>query len=288
LEIGHSLAARLERSALDYHAACEAVKRAEHSITSTDELSNSYVVVLHHILNGVESSDGDGTPPDLTSELCLRETKHAAFLALLPSLLLQLDKSDEEASHILPIARASLLGLADINVEPGFKDRLSSAIQRFEDVKAESERTRAMMTERVNLLRDVRKIWVSAGSILKDLGTVRGELDDLMEQQKWKSSTSSHLPPTPESVNASLPLSSRTLENTTEQVALLQASFDQNVRASISVLPGAVGPGLRMYFVKCREVLSATFEHSRQMIRLTDSINKQALAMSAIRDQGHA
>ncbi|KAI9447766.1 hypothetical protein H4582DRAFT_1896216 [Lactarius indigo] len=287
LEIGLSLAARLERSALDYHAACEAVRRAEHSVTSVNELSNSYVSTLHHMLNGVDSSDGDGTPPDVTTELCLRETKHAAFLALLPSLLQQLDKSDEEAGRVLPIAHASLLGLADINVEPGFKDRLSLAIRRLEDVRGESENTRAVMTERVNLLRDARKIWVSAGSILKDLGTILGELDDLMEQQKWKSSTTSHLPPTPESMNASLPLSNRTLENASEQVALLQASFDQDVHTGVSVLPGAVGPSLRMYLVKCREGLSAILEHSRQMIRLTDNINRQALAMAAIRDETH-
>ncbi|KAH9173411.1 hypothetical protein EDB89DRAFT_1959717 [Lactarius sanguifluus] len=278
LEIGLSLAARLERSALDYHAACEAVRRAEHSVTSANELSNSYVSVLHHILNGVDSSDGDGSPPD---------TKHAAFLALLPSLLRQLDKSDEEAGSVLPIAQASLLGLADINVEPGFKARLSSAIQRLEDVRGESENTRAAMTERLNLLRDVRKIWISAGSILKDVGTIRGELDDLMEQQKWKSSTASHLPPTPESVNASLPLSSRTLENATEQVALLQANFDQDVHTGVSALPGVVGPSLRMHLVKCREGLSAILEHSRQVIRLTDNINRQALAMAAIRDETH-
>ena len=287
LEIGLSLAARLERSALDYRAACEAVRRAEHSVTSANELSNSYVSVLHQILNGVESSNGDGTPPDVTTELCLRETKHAAFLALLPSLLQQLDKSDEEAGSILPRAHASLLGLADINLEPEFKDRLSSAIRRLEDVKAESEHTRAIMMERVSLLRDVRKIWVSAGSILKDLGTVRGELDDLMEQQKWKSSTTSQLPPTPESMNASLPLSSRTLENATEQVALLQVTFDRDVHTGVSTLPEAVGPGLRMYLVKCREGLSAILEHSRQMIRLSDNINKQAFAMAAIRDETH-
>ncbi|KAH9048968.1 hypothetical protein EDB84DRAFT_27487 [Lactarius hengduanensis] len=287
LEIGLSLAARLERSALDYHAACEAVRRAEHSVTSANELTNSYVSVLHHMLNGVDSSDGDGSPPDVTTELCLREAKHAAFLALLPSLSQQLDKSDEEAGSVLPIAQASLLGLADINVEPGFKDRLSSAIQRLEDVRAESENTRAAMTERVNLLRDVRKIWISAGSILKDVGTIRGELDDLMEQQKWKSSTASHLPPTPESVNASLPLSSRTLENATEQVALLQANFDQDVHTGVFALPGVVSPGLRMHLVKCREGLSAILEHSRQMIRLTDNINRQALAMAAIRDETH-
>jgi hypothetical protein len=287
LEIGLSLAAMLERSALDYHVACEAVRRAEHSVTSANELSNSYVSVLHQMLNGVESSDGDGTPPDVSTELCLRETKHAAFLALLPSLLQQLDKSDEEAGSILPIAQASLLGLADINVEPGFKDRLSLAIRRLEDVRAESEHTRAVMTERVNLLRDVRKIWVSAGSILKDLSTILGELDDLTEQQRWKSSTASHLPPTPESMNAALPLSSRTLENATEHVALLQASFDQDVHTGVSALPGIVGPGLRMYLVKCREGLSAILEHSRQMIWLTDNINRQAATMAAIRDETH-
>jgi hypothetical protein len=287
LEIGLSIASRLERSALDYHAACEAVKRAEHSVTSANELSNSYVPVLHQMLNGVESSDGDGTPPDVTTELCLRETKHAAFLALLPSLLQQLDKSDEEAGSVLPLAQASLLGLAEINLELGFKDRLSSTIRRLEDVKAESAHARAVMMERVNLLRDVRKIWVSAGSILKDLGTTRSELDDLMEQQKWKSSTTSQLPPTPESMNASLPLSSRTLENATEQVALLQVIFERDVHTGISTLPVAVGSGLRVYLVKCREGLSAILDHSRQMIRLTDSVNKQALVMAAIRDETH-
>src|SRR6266852_2858934 len=97
LEAGLSLARRLERSALDYHAACEAVRKAETSVTSSTELSDAYDVVLRDILNGVESSDGDGSPPDLTLESCLRETKHAAFLALLPSFLQRLDKSDKES-----------------------------------------------------------------------------------------------------------------------------------------------------------------------------------------------
>ena len=125
LEIGLSLAAMLERNALDYHAACEAVMGAKHSVTSANELSNSYVSVLHHMLNGVESSDGDGTPPDVTTESCLRETKHATFLALHPSLLQQHDKFDEEVGSVLQASL--LLGLADINVD---KDWLSLAIRQ--------------------------------------------------------------------------------------------------------------------------------------------------------------
>ncbi|KAI0248689.1 hypothetical protein BJV78DRAFT_1233619 [Lactifluus subvellereus] len=286
-EIGLTLARRLERSTLEYHAACEAVRKAEHSVTSANGLSSTYDSVLHHMLNGVESSDGDGTPPDLTSESCLRETKHAAFLALLPSLLQRLDKSDEEARSILPTARASLLGLGHINVEPDFKDRLLSAIQRLDDVKADSDRTRQVMTERIDVLRQARKIWVSADSILENLGTIRSEMGDLMEQQMWKASTTSNLPPTPESSHASLPLSDKTLENATEQVALLEASFARDVQAGISILPGAVGPGLRMYLAKRREGLLAILGHTQQMIRLTDNINKQALAMTAIHDEAH-
>ena len=288
LDIGLTLTRRLEKSALEYHAACEAVRKAEHSVASANGLSSTYDSVLHHMLNGVESSDGDGTPPDLTSESCLRETKHATFLALLPSLQQQLDKSDEEARSILPTARASLLGLGVINVEPDFKDRLLSAIQRLDDVKADSDRTRQVMTERVNVLRQARKIWVSADSILENLGTIRGEMGDLMEQQMWKASTTSNnLPPTPESSHASLPLSDKTLENATEQVALLEASFARDVQAGISILPGAVGPGLRMYLAKRREGLLAILEHTQQMIRLADNINKQALAMTAIHDEAH-
>jgi Growth-Arrest-Specific Protein 2 Domain len=287
LEIGLTLARRLERSSLEYHATCEAVRTAEHNIVSANELSNVYDSVLHHMLNGVEPSDGDGTPPDLSSELCLRETKHAAFLALLPSLLQQLDKSDEEARSIVPTTRASLLSLSDINVEPGFKDRLVAAIQRLDNVKADSDRTRQSMTERVNTLRHARKIWVSVGSILEDLGTIRGEMGDLMEQQKWRASTTSNLPPTPESSHASLPLSNKTLGNATEQVTLLQASIVRDVQTSISTLPGAVGPVLRMYLVKNHEGLLAILEHTQQMIRLADNVSKQALTMTAIRDETH-
>lgn len=287
LEVGLALARRLERSALEYHAACEAVKRAEHSVTSTDELSNAYDSVLHNMLNGVESSDGDGSPPDLTSESCLRETKHAAFLALLPSFLRQLDKADQESRIVLPTARASLLGLADTNVEHGFKDRLSSAIQRLQGVRAESDRARVTMTERVGLLRDARKVWVSAGSILTGLGTIREETGDLMEQQKWKSSTTSHLPPTPESIDASLPSSDKTLANASEQAALLRERFVRDVDAGISALPRSMGPGLRLYLAKRRDVLSAILEHTQQMIRLAERVNKQALEMTAIRDETH-
>jgi hypothetical protein len=287
LEDGLSLARRLERSALEYHAACEAIRKAEHSVASTNELSNAYDSVLQSMLNGVESSDGDGSPPNLTSESCLRETKHAAFLALLPSFLQRLDKSDEEARNVLPTARASLLGISDINVEPDFKVRLISAIRRLDAVKAESERTRAMMNGRVSLLRDARKIWVSAGSILTNLGTIRGETEDFMDQQKWKSSTASHLPPTPESVNASLPLSNKTLEHSTEQLALLREKFVRDVQGGIYSLPLSMDPGLRIYLINRRDGLLAILEHTQQMIRLADSINKQALAMTAIRDEAH-
>jgi hypothetical protein len=239
------------------------------------------------MVNGVESSDGDGSPPDLSSESCLRETKHAAFLPLLPSLLQRLNKSDEEARIILPTARASLLGLSDINVESDFEDRLVSAIQRLDDVKAESERTRAIVNERVILVRDARRIWVSAGSILADLSTARGEIGDLMEQQKWKSSVESHLPPTPESSNASLPLSNKTLENVTEQVALLRERFFQDIQEGISALPQALGPSLRTYLVRRRDGLLAIFEHTQHIIRHADNVTKQTLAMTAIRDETH-
>ena len=287
LEAGLSLARRLERSALDYHAACEAVKKAETSVTSATELSDAYDAVLHDMLNGVESSDGDGSPPDLTSESCLRETKHAAFLALLPSFLQRLNKSDKEARSILPTARASLLGLGDINVESDFKDRLVSAIQRLDDVKAESERSRSVINERVSLLRDARRVWVSAGSILTDLGTIRGEIGEFMVQQKWKSNVASHLPPTPESANASLPLSNKTPENATEQVALLRERFIRDIQEGISAFPPSMGPGLRIYLIKRRDGLLAIFEHTQRTIQIAESVNKQALVMAAIRDETH-
>jgi hypothetical protein len=201
--------------------------------------------------------------------------------------LQRLDKSDEETGIILPTARASLLGLHDVNVESGFNDRLVSAIQRLDDVKAESERIRAMMNARVSLLRDTRKIWVSAGCILTDLCKIRGEIGDLMEQQKWKSSVASHLPPTPESFNAPLPLSNETLENATEQVALLRERFIRDVQQGISALPPSMSPGLRAYLVRRRDGLLAIFEHVQHITRLADSVNKQALAITAIRDETH-
>jgi len=289
LEVALSLAKRLERSALEYHAACDAVRKAAQSVSSANELSSAYDTILHSILNGIESSDGDGSPPDLTSESCLRETKHAAFLAFLPSFLQQLDKSDKEARIVLPVAQASLLGLTDINLEPGFGDRLTSAIQRLGAIRVESERVRVMMAERVSLLRDTRKIWASAGSILTDLGAIREETGDLMERQKWKSNITNQdqLPPTPESFDASLPSSTKTLANATEQAALLRERFDRDVHAGISALPRSIGPGLRLYLVKRRDVLLAILEHTQQMIRLADRVNKQALAMTAIRDETH-
>ena len=287
LEDGLSIARRLERSAREYHDACEAVRKAEESVTSATKLSDAYDSVLHDMTNGVESSDGDGSPPDLTSESCLRETKHAAFLPLLPSFLQRLDRSDEEARSTLPTARASLLGIRDINVESGFKGRLVSAIQRLDDVKAESERIRAMMNSRVGLLRDARRIWASAGSILTDLCTIRGEVGDLMEQQKWKSNVASHLPPTPESVDASLPLSNRTLENATEQVARLRGRFVRDVQEGIFALPQSMDPGLRAYIARRRDALLAIFEHAQHIIRLANNVNKQTLAMTAIRDETH-
>jgi hypothetical protein len=108
-----------------------------------------------------------------------------------------------------------------------------------------------------------------------------------MEQQKWKPSITSQLPPTPESFDASLPSSTKTLANATEQAALLRERFDRDVHTGISALPRSIGPGLRLYLGKRRDVLLAILEHTQQMIRLADRVNKQALAMTAIRDETH-
>ena len=67
---------KVEMCAKEYHASLEAVKQVEAVCKSASELSSRFLSVIDRLKNGIATSNGDGTPPDLATETCLDSTRY--------------------------------------------------------------------------------------------------------------------------------------------------------------------------------------------------------------------
>ncbi|KAI0053051.1 hypothetical protein FA95DRAFT_1552935 [Auriscalpium vulgare] len=286
---GAALAEKAEKIAQEYQASVDAVKQVDASASVALELAATYESVLLRLQQGVVATDGDGTPPDLTSSSCLRPSQHATFLALLPSLLQESEVADSKSDGLLPKARAALLALETFAVNPEYKHRCTSAISRLAELKLEVACARQDMGERVVSLRDVRRIWSSAQSMVQEVQDLRGDIVESIERHKWKSQTiaSGSLPLTPESSNSSLPLSIGPAENLAERSQTLHARFSLEVEAYFSALPRHIHPTVRAFLGDHVYALSTSMENTHQMVKILNGVQKQAMVMVDLREEMH-
>ncbi|KAI0068892.1 hypothetical protein BV25DRAFT_1844712 [Artomyces pyxidatus] len=288
LSAGIDLVRQVEKSAQEYQAAVEAVKRVEAMSSQANTLAQSYDSIISRLQHGVDATDGDGTPPDLTTPSCLRPAQHSTFIALLPSLFQELDKADIDASLLLPQARAALLALNQVSVDPDFKTQSTTVIEGLDGLKISAKKLREDMGSRVDLLRNLRRVWSSAESILRDLEGLRRDIGDTIERHKWTQETaSSGLPMTPESSNTPLPNPTSPPDDMLQRLEALQARFSLEVQVVISTFPSSLHPGVHSYVVQRCDGLSNALGHAQQLIRLSERVQKQALVMAELRDESH-
>ncbi|TFY80275.1 hypothetical protein EWM64_g3731 [Hericium alpestre] len=283
-------ARKVEQSAQDYHAAFETVKRVEALCSSARALFERYSSIMERLQNGVSATDGDGTPPDLSTHQCLDPTQHSTFLALLPSLLQEAQDADDEAKILVPKARAALLGTNEIQVDPIFHSDSLAAVDNLTSLMASLNEVREDVASRASLLRDARKLWSSAEVIVRELELVRGSADESMQRNHWRhqsTSTASGQPLTPESPRSPSISSSMSTENALETLAQLEVKLSQEVLTRFSSLAISPDAELRTYMSQSFEGLSITLSQVKRFVHLSENVQQQALVMSTVRSEMH-
>ena len=286
LSTATALAEQVEKGVQEYHAFFEAVRQVEVLCSSASDLGSLYESIVFQLQHGVPNPDGDGSPVDLSSDACLDLTRHNAYLALLPSILLELEQADRHAETVLPKAQTALLSADQFHMDPTFKANSISIIERLASRKHNARVVRDGVVANVNLLREIRKVWIPATSILRELDIVRNDVGEAMEQRRWRSRTLSSNAAllTPESPMPPLPAAPSPLQFT-DRLQHLESRLTQQVISVFHSFSPSLQPDLRNYMAQRCDGLSIVLDQVKQMIRLGESIYSQASIMADVSDQ---
>ncbi|KAI0751307.1 hypothetical protein C8Q80DRAFT_1099389 [Daedaleopsis nitida] len=276
---------KVEMRAKEYHASLEAVKQVETACKSASELSAKFLSIFERLENGIPTSNGDGTPPDLSNESCLDATRHSVFLTLFPSILEELSQVDEEAGPLLSNAHAALLHLNFSGIDPQFKADAEATVDALESDRSAASKAKHAVASRIATLTDVRKVWSSMDLLFHETEEVRGEIVDAMSRQMWRQQVRHDAPPTPESPTTALPVVSISPSEVLERLTVLQGRIAHNVTSPLSSLSPSLSPVLRGYLIQSSYALESFLKTTSDTARFWETVQKQAAMMGAVRDE---
>lgn len=276
---------KAEVYAKDYHTALEAVKQVEGACKAASALSSQYDEILVRLQTGVPAERGDGTPPDLSRDACLDETRHAVFLAALPTIMQELQHADTDAADLLPSARVALLHLDHLGIDPQFKTDSEAEVQRLASVQQVVARVREEVCARAETLDITRKVWGSIKQAFSDSEELRRHVAAAVEKQMWRQQLqSSEAPPTPESPSSLLPHLTISPGSVLARVDRMQAQLKQDVSDPITIVTPSIGPPLVDHLAQFSSALDVVLENLRRSARFWDAVRNQSAAMEGVRD----
>ncbi|KAH9918116.1 uncharacterized protein B0H18DRAFT_1214275 [Fomitopsis serialis] len=280
---------KAEALAREYHATLEAVKRVEAACKTASGLSAQYESILERLQTGVPTDHGDGSPPDLSTEACLDESRHAVFLASLPSIMQELQRADSEATSLLPNARAALLHLDHAGVDPQFKIHSAAEIDRLSTAQRAAMRMREEVTARAIALDTSRRMWTSMKQAFAESEDLRRNVSAAIDKQMWRQQLrTSEAPPTPESPRTALPPLTISPGSVLARVDRMQAQLKQEVFDPITAVTPSVCAPLADHLLQCSTALGDVLDNLRRSARFWDAVRNQSTEMGGIRDEAQS
>ncbi|KAH9894215.1 hypothetical protein C8Q73DRAFT_694913 [Cubamyces lactineus] len=281
-------AKKAEECAKEYHAAADAVKQVEIVRKAASDLLGRYASLIDRMENGIATSNGDGTPPDLSTEDCLENSRHSVFLSLFPSLLEELEKAEREVEPLLSTARSALLHLDFPGIDAQFKTDSAAIIDELEAKRAAAAMAKNLVASRTEALVQVRSVWSAMDSLFQEVEELRKDVLDAMSRQMWRQQVRHDAPPTPESPTAALPAMTLSPEEVAERLAVLRSRLVTDVSSPISSLSSSSGPTLREYLIRGSSALESVLEATGDTARFWQAVQQQALMMGTVRDEVHS
>ncbi|OJT07346.1 hypothetical protein TRAPUB_1812 [Trametes pubescens] len=279
---------KAENCAKEYHAATEAVKQVDAVRKAAAGVSTRYLSLVERMENGIATANGDGTPPDLSSEACLDGARHSVFLSLFPSVLEELEQADKETSSLLVTARASLLHLDFPGIDAQYKADSAAAIDELEARRSAAARAKELVASRTASLTQVRKVWSTTDQLFQETEELRSEIVDAMSRQMWRQQIRHDAPPTPESPNATLPAVTLSPAEVVQRLTEVRARLAADVLSPLATLAPSLGPALRDYLIQASSALESVLSATGDTARFWEAVQQQAAMMGTVRDEVHS
>ncbi|KAF8559075.1 hypothetical protein OG21DRAFT_1503528 [Imleria badia] len=277
---------KVDTHAKEYRANYEAVKEVDILSQSANELLSTFSSIIDRLSHGISTYDGDGSPPDLSSETCLQPTMHATFLALLPALLEQAEQANSNADKLVCSSQLALLNLDRPGIDLSFNQH---AANQLGTLVATRDRLRVLVNDtntRVGHLRVLRKVWSIMDESLKVLQSIQSEVGETMEREKWKSQDGSGAEPmtpeTPRSRNLDPIVSSSDM---LKRLEVVRETLSHDVAIPLASLSGSLGASFDSFLAQTYGGLMSRLENINQMVQLLDAVKAQSVAMTSLREE---
>ncbi|TCD70502.1 hypothetical protein EIP91_003263 [Steccherinum ochraceum] len=279
-------AKKAETLSRQYHAGLDAVKKIESMCKSAAELVAQLSSCICRLRDGVGNDNGDGTPPDLSSELCLSSTQHAAFLALLPSILQDSQQAESAALALLDSSNAAFVDLDRPGVDLLFVTDSRAQINDLRLHLQDLEQVRAPVLARVTTLNDLRRWWIDMEAVFKGLCQIRYELNDAIQRDAWKQRFAQNdALPTPEGSPASHTLPFTAATDLPARIDAVSARFDRDNSIFLRLQTSQLGHLLHAYTTKCKDGLSDLVVDTRRLQHMLEAVSRQATSMHAVQSE---
>ncbi|KAG2370064.1 hypothetical protein BDR07DRAFT_1476598 [Suillus spraguei] len=282
------LVAKVDSLAKEYRVGYEAVKDVESLSRSTDELMTIFKSAIDRLENGITACDGDGTPPSLMSEDCLHPTAHSAFLTFLPSITQEVEQSCTRADHLLQAFRVALLSVERPGIDQTFKENAATQIEALVAVRDKATVICSDVNTRLGRLRVARRVWSIMDGVLNELEDTRDDVGNLMERERWRQTSQSVGPLTPETPpQAVLPTPSASSSDIVGRLEVIRQTLTNDVLHPLATLTGMLEKPLDEFLSRTSQGLFGHLENLKQMVVLLDAIRSQSAAMTSFRDSVH-
>ncbi|PFH52651.1 hypothetical protein AMATHDRAFT_46193 [Amanita thiersii Skay4041] len=287
-EISHAttLVQRVDALTKEYRKAYGAVKRAETLLQEVNELSAQLELIIEKLASGVSNKEGDGSVPDLSTELCLEPTAHSVYLALLPDVLEQTNKVNNTATDLLQRSQSVVLALDFPGIDSFFKTKAVIDINKMRSQRDQVQSIREDIMGRVYRLKEARKIWSCMGVLLTKLEEIRGLMAEAMEKFRWRQQTGrGSVPLTPDSAPSTPILPLPTHAEVLNQLMRLEGRLSQEVESPFVVLSFTLENSLKESLSDNILGLKTSIDAARSLVGVLESIQMQSAAMGIIRDE---
>ncbi|KAI6122726.1 hypothetical protein EV401DRAFT_1949619 [Pisolithus croceorrhizus] len=281
------LVSKVESLAREYRRGYEAIKEIDTLSQRIEESLSLCRSIIHRLSNGVTTSDGDGSPPDLSTDHCLEPTAHAAFLTLLPAALLEADQANTTITTLTIKFQLALHNLDRPGVDPTFKRNATILLNTLLTVQDDLLRIVSETNARVGRLRLVKQMWSMIGDFKRSLQNVQRDIVDIMVRERWTQRMDITEPLTPKSLEVDLPSVYPTSSDISSQIETMRHALCQDVEAPLSSLSGSLEQPLFDFLTRTSTDLIERLDNLKEMMPFVEAIQLQSSTMTSIQEDVH-
>lgn len=265
-----------------YRAGYESVKEVDTLCQNIDDMLLAYSSIVDRLANGIATAESDGSPPDLSTELCLEPTAHVAFLTLLPTVLQEAQNAHVAGARLMSTYQLALLDLDRPGVDLSYKQNASTRLNTLVSARDRANQAVEEITGRVDRLKVARRIQSSMHGIQTDLENIRSEVAEVLIRDRY-----THVTTEPLATQSPVAIPPVTSADIPIRLHEVREALSHDVSTPLVLLSSSLEKPLNAYLIRTSDDLMEQLESIGKLVPLLSAIRSQSVAMATIQEEVH-